>query len=118
MKVNTEQSDELDRQVVQSSLTAQKNLDSETKNRYECEVCHRVDECTEEEAHRSGWDYPPFIGAWGIISPRTCPGCTIEKTAYWFIMMRSPEDETPIPENHIATIKRILAEEGESDAAA
>lgn len=92
--------------------------DEEQKNKYECEACGRVDESTEEEAYQAGWDYPPFIGAWGIISPRTCPNCTVEKTAYWFLMMRAPEDQGPIPEQHVTTIKRILAEKEHAGATA
>jgi hypothetical protein len=42
----------------------------------------------------------------------------VDQTAYWFLITRSAEDQTPIPENHMNTIKRIMAEaEGPSDAA-
>lgn len=86
--------------------------DTETLNTYLCEVCGREENCSEEEAYANGWDYPPFIGVWGIISPRTCPNCLIDSTAYWFLINRKAEDQSPIPENHMNTIKRILAEEG------
>jgi rubredoxin len=92
--------------------------EEEQKNRYECEVCGRVDETTEEEAYSSGWDYPPFIGVWGIVSPRTCPNCTIEKTAYWYLMTRKAEDQGPLPENHMKTILRIMKERDTANATA
>ncbi len=81
-------------------------------SRYECEVCGKVETLTDREAFEAGWDYPPFIGTWGIISPRTCGDCGIEKSAYWFILKRTAEDMENIPEQHVNTIKRILAEVG------
>lgn len=92
--------------------------DEETKLKYECETCGRIDECTEEEAYQMGWDYPPFIGVWGIVSPRTCPGCGIDTTAYWFLTNRKAEDQGPIPERHMLTLKRIMAEKSPADATA
>lgn len=111
MKVNVELADdETDRHFVESVVEAANHLDGETKKTFLCEVCGREDNCTDAEAYSAGWDYPPFMGVWGIISPRTCPNCTIDKTAYWFLLSRSAEDQTPIPENHLTTIKRIMAE--------
>lgn len=111
--------DELSQKIVESSIAAMKNLDETTVNEYECEVCGTKESLTEEQAYQAGWDYPPFIGVWGILSPRTCPNCTVEQTAYWFLITRSAEDQTPIPENHMKTIKRIMAEtEGPSGGTA
>jgi hypothetical protein len=76
--------------------------------KYICEVCDAEAELEEEEAYKLGWDYPPFIGIWGIVSPRTCPNCTIEGTAYWHIMTKGTTE--PLPERHAKTITRILAE--------
>jgi hypothetical protein len=42
------------------------------------------------------------------VSPRTCPNCTIEGTAYWHIMTKGTTE--PLPERHAKTITRILAE--------
>lgn len=75
---------------------------------YLCEVCGKTESLTQTEAYDSGWDYPPFIGVWGVISPRTCPNCTIEKTAYWWLMTRGTKG---LPANHLATVERIIAEQ-------
>jgi hypothetical protein len=74
---------------------------------YICETCETTVELTEQEAYEAGWDYPPFIGIWGVVSPRTCPNCTIETTAYWHLITKGGDD---LPERHVNTIKRILAE--------
>ena len=50
---------------------------------YICEVCDVTEELEPDGAFNSGWDYPPFMGAWGVVGARTCPSCTIDKTA-WF----------------------------------
>lgn len=76
--------------------------------KYICEVCDTEAELEEEEAYHAGWDYPPFIGIWGVVSPRTCPNCTIEKTAYWHVMTVGASE--PLSERHARTINRILAE--------
>jgi len=77
------------------------------KREYLCEVCEKTETLTETEAYEAGWDYPPFIGNWGIVSPRTCPNCTIEHTAYWHIITKGTHN---LPEKHVATVQRILAE--------
>jgi len=78
--------------------------------RYECEVCNKVEELSETEAFNSGWDYPPFIGVWGIVSPRTCGDCGMQDTAWWFLTQNMGIGTNQIPENHLATIKRIAKE--------
>ena len=72
---------------------------------YNCEVCDKTETLTEAQAYESGWDYPPFIGVWGIISPRTCPDCGIEGTAYWAILTRAE-----LTERQTETVVRIQAE--------
>lgn len=91
--------------MMQEILEAQDNPDTEQINRYECESCGRVDNLTEAVAYDSGWDYPPFIGIWGILSPRTCPDCTIETTAYWAVLTRQE-----LTDQHKRTIERVLGE--------
>jgi hypothetical protein len=80
---------------------------SEAIYRYECEVCGRVEHLTEKDAFDTGWDYPPFIGRWGVVSPRTCGGgsCGIDKTAYWAVM-----NGAELTEQQARTITRILEE--------
>lgn len=107
--------DDKSMKIVAESLAAQKEPDSEHLDEYICEVCDLHADLTEEEAYKAGWDYPPFIGAWGIISPRTCPNCLIENTAYWQIITVGTEN---LSDKHMATIRRILAERERSDAPA
>lgn len=88
-----------------SALAAQDNPDTEQKNEYLCEVCDAKATLTEAEAFELGWDYPPFIGLWGVVSPRTCPNCLIDQTAYWAVLTRQT-----LTDRHEATIRRIMAE--------
>ena len=43
---------------------------------------------TLEEAYESGWDYPPFMSTYGVISVRTCPDCHVMETAWAALMLR------------------------------
>lgn len=72
---------------------------------YVCEVCDRTEQLTEEAAFDAGWDYPPFIGAWGVVSPRTCPDCTMTMTAWWALTQG-----VELTDRHQATVARIQAE--------
>lgn len=52
-----------------------------------CEVCGRKEFITAREAFDDGWDYPPNIGHFGILSPRTCGNCLMKDTLFWKINM-------------------------------
>lgn len=92
-------------------LESQKHpLDSVAGHRFLCEVCGLEVILTDAMAYELGWDYPPFMGAWGVISPRTCGGCTIDKTAWWWLTQNGTGAIDDMPENHIRTVQRILAE--------
>ena len=53
------------------------------KYKYVCEVCGKQSIYDNpEDAVNEGWDIPPFIGMYGVISPRTCPDCTVENTVW------------------------------------
>lgn len=75
-----------------------------------CEACDKTETLTNDEAFHAGWDYPPFIGSWGIVSPRTCPDCLINMTLWWAL---AAEGRTPdqLTEKQTQTLARILAEE-------
>ena len=45
-----------------------------------CEVCGKTELLTPEEAFNEGWDYPPRMGGFGIVGPRTCGDCPINLT--------------------------------------
>ena len=53
------------------------------KLKHVCEVCGKTEILTPDEAFEQGWDYPPRMGSFGVVSPRTCGDCTIEKTLWW-----------------------------------
>lgn len=74
-----------------------------------CEVCGKEELLTSEEAFNEGWDYPPNIGSFGIIGPRTCPNCRLDDTL-WFelTMKRTPVEE--LSERHKKTLSRIVRE--------
>lgn len=80
---------------------------------HKCEVCGKEELITLEEGFNKGWDMPPRLGEWGVISPRTCGDCGIDKTAWWYII-NNPGEE--LPENHRKTVERILEETGIPDA--
>ncbi len=62
-----------------------------------CEVCGKKAFLTADEAHRLGWDYPPKIGFFGMLSPRTCPGCPMQETLYWKVQ----QQEIPLVIKHL-----------------
>lgn len=50
-----------------------------------CEVCGKKEFITADEAYNAGWDYPPNMGFFGLLSPRTCGDCSIKDTLFWKI---------------------------------
>lgn len=58
-----------------------------------CEGCGKKEFMTAEAAHIKGWDYPPRMGKFGVLSPRTCGDCGIEKTVWWSIMTKGKDGE-------------------------
>lgn len=78
-----------------------------------CEVCGRKEFITAKEAFDRGWDYPPQIGHFGMLSPRTCGNCTMEDTLY--IKVNSSERfpivlEDELTQEELITWRRIKAE--------
>ena len=57
-----------------------------------CEVCGKKVFCTAQEAFDSGWDYPPQLGTFGSLGPRTCGKCSITDTLWWKVQ----QQELPI----------------------
>lgn len=74
-----------------------------------CEACNREELLTSNEAFEAGWDFPPRMGTWGVISPRTCPNCGIEKTAWWAMAIEKRGIDEMTPHERMA-IDRILEE--------
>lgn len=79
------------------------------KLRHLCEVCGRDEILTPAEAYEAGWDYPPRMGQFGVVSPRTCPICPMTATVWAAITLeqRSREDLT---DEQLDVVARILAE--------
>lgn len=77
--------------------------------RHVCEVCGKTQILTPAEAFDAGWDYPPRMGQFGVISPRTCGDCPMSETVWAALMLhgRSREDLT---EAQLDALARILAE--------
>ena len=73
---------------------------------YTCEVCGKAAVMTPEEAYREGWDYPPFIGQYGVVSPRTCSECPMQKTA-WAALKLDKKPYFEFTDKQKETIKRI-----------
>ncbi|MCL2490831.1 MAG: hypothetical protein FWF36_08985 [Propionibacteriaceae bacterium] len=77
--------------------------------RHICEVCGVEETLAEEDAFEKGWDYPPRMGTFGVISPRTCPKCTINQTLWWSLTIDHTA-ATALTDKQKATLQRILGE--------
>jgi hypothetical protein len=77
--------------------------------RYVCESCGRVDNISEEEAFKIGWDYPPFMGQWGVVMPRTCPNCLINTTVWWKLAVEKKRYED-LSDKDKAFVESIMLE--------
>ncbi len=59
-----------------------------------CEGCGKKEYMTAQAAFDTGWDYPPRMGCFGFLGPRTCGSCLIDRTLYWRV---NTEKKVPIP---------------------
>ena len=101
---------EVDQQFIDSIPASADQLDNVAGHRFVCEVCGLDLLLTDRIAFESGWDYPPFLGAWGIVSPRTCGNCGIEGTA-WYALAVLGQNVKTVSDKHYATLERILIDE-------
>ena len=74
-----------------------------------CEVCGKTEILTPEEAYNYGWDYPPRMGGFGIVGPRTCGDCPINLTVWWALVSEK-KAVSELSQKQIETIKRIQGE--------
>lgn len=79
------------------------------KLRHICEVCGREEVLASEGAYSAGWDYRPKMGAFGIVSQRTCTNCRINKTVWWKLAVEHKDPNTLAADDK-AVIERILHE--------
>ncbi len=78
-----------------------------------CEVCGKKEFITDEEAFSDGWAYPPRIGFFGMLGPRTCGNCQMTDTLYWKIQTSGELPiviESDLNEKELITWKRIKGE--------
>lgn len=76
---------------------------------HECEVCGLRLLLTPEIAYQGGWDYPPRMGGWGVVSPRTCGGCGVESTVWWQLAVEK-KTVHELTDEQYATALRIINE--------
>lgn len=74
-----------------------------------CEKCGLEVLLTPEQAYQLGWDFPPKMGTWGVISPRTCGNCLIEGTAWWALVVEKKSSEE-LTERQYQSALRIVRE--------
>ena len=79
------------------------------KYQHICEVCGHTEVRTPEEAFETGWDYPPRMGAFGIVSPRTCPDCSMMDTV-WAALVLKHETPDDLTGDQKRTLLRIVNE--------
>ena len=74
-----------------------------------CEVCGKTEILAPEEAFNDGWDYPPRMGSFGILGPRTCGDCPINLTVWWALVVEK-KMVSELSQQQKETIKRIQGE--------
>ena len=78
-----------------------------------CEVCGKKEYITAEQAYMSGWDYPPHIGMFGVLSPRTCGDCSDMDTLWARIVAKGQSNsfsERDLNNSERKTLRRIKDE--------
>lgn len=77
-----------------------------------CESCGAKIYCTSQEAYDEGWDYPPRIGTFGVLGPRTCGNCCMINTLYLKVMRQKIPIiiKSNLTENELRTWQRIKNE--------
>lgn len=82
---------------------------SHWKLRHICEVCGKAEILTPAAAYEAGWDYPPRMGSFGVISPRTCGSCPMTETV-WAALTLHGRSQEELTETQLDVVARILAE--------
>ena len=79
------------------------------KLRHICEGCGREETLTPAEAFDAGWDYPPRMGLFGTLGPRTCPNCPLMSTV-WAAVALSGYTVDMLTESQLVVLNRIAGE--------
>jgi len=74
-----------------------------------CEICGLDEILTPDEAFEAGWNYPPRMGHFGIISDRLCPKCHSLETIWWLLMMENRTADV-LTERQRAAVDLMMAE--------
>lgn len=64
------------------------------------EVCGKDEVLTPEQAHDQGWDYPPKMGQFKVVSSRTCGNGTI-----WWAMGMEGKQVADFSEKQLETFE-------------
>ena len=75
-----------------------------------CEVCGATKIMTPEQAFSEGWDYPPRMGMFGVVSPRTCGNCTVEGTLWMSLQSGEIKSVDDMTSEQLVVLERILNE--------
>ncbi|WP_257821618.1 hypothetical protein [Salipaludibacillus agaradhaerens] len=62
-----------------------------------------------KQAFDEGWDYPPFMYEYAVVSPRTCGECSVLGTVWWELEACGTPVEK-LNEDQKETLQRILNE--------
>ena len=83
--------------------------DTERQWRHICEVCGVEEILTPSDAFDLGWDYPPRMGKFGVVSPRCCPRCPNVRTVWWALVIDGYTEDmlTAVQQE---TVRRIVGE--------
>lgn len=71
-----------------------------------CEACGKEEGLTPEEGFQKGWDYPPRMGVFGVLSPRTCEACNVTTTLWWRLTTGAVTADT-LTEADIKLVERV-----------
>lgn len=71
-----------------------------------CEVCGKSEILTSEGGYNKSWDYPPKMGTFKVVSPRTCGNCSIKDTLWWAICCEGKKPEE-LTKKQLDTLERI-----------
>lgn len=74
-----------------------------------CESCGTAKVMTPQQAFEEGWDYPPRMGEFGVLSQRTCRRCPINTTLWWRLAVEKV-DPSCLSARDMALIERIKGE--------
>ena len=72
-----------------------------------CEVCGKKEFITAGDAFKNGWDYPPDIGYFGLLGPRTCGDCQLKDTLYWKVTGKEKGSVPFVVEENLTPEERI-----------